>query len=119
MTASAPNLAVHTIADARVIEFSRADLTDAALIKTIGDEIYHLVKGTNHPKLVIDFQKVERLSSATLGMLIALDKVISKQSGQLRIANVSEGVSDVFRITKLDSVLQICRSTQDAVDSLA
>jgi anti-anti-sigma factor len=117
MTTSAPNLAVHTIADARVIEFSRADLTDAALIKTIGDEIYHLVKGTSQPKLVIDFQKVERLSSATLGMLIALDKVISKQSGQLRIANVSEGVFDVFKLTRLDSVLRICDSTQDAVES--
>lgn len=119
MTASAPNLAVHTIADARVVEFSRADLIDAALIRTIGDEIYDLVKGTSRPKLVIDFQKVERLSSAALSMLIALHKVISRRSGQLRLANVSDGVSDVFKITKLDSVLKICGSTQEAVDSLA
>ena len=59
MSTSASNLAVHTIAGARVIEFSRADMTDAALIKAVGDEIYHLIKGADRPKLVIDFRKVE------------------------------------------------------------
>ncbi|MHC4083475.1 MAG: STAS domain-containing protein [Planctomycetota bacterium] len=119
MSTSASNLAVHTLADAHVIEFTRADLTDAALIKTIGDDIYHLVRRIDQPKVVVDFQQVERLSSATLGMLIALDKVVSKQSGQLRIANVSEEVHDIFKLTGIDKKLPIQKSTQDAVDSFA
>jgi anti-anti-sigma regulatory factor len=52
-------------------------------------------------------------------MLIALDKVITKQSGQLRIANVGKDVLDIFKLTKLDSVLPIRKSTQEAVDSFA
>jgi anti-sigma B factor antagonist len=119
MSTSASNLAVHTIAGAHVVEFTRADLTDAALIKTIGDDIYHVVRRLDRPKVVVDFQAVERLSSAALGMLIALEKVIAKQSGQLRIANVREDVLDIFKITKLDSVLPIRKSTQEAVDSFA
>lgn len=117
MTASVPNLAVHTISGARIIEFSHVDMTDAALIKTVGDEIYHLVRGDVRPRLVIDFRKVQRLSSATLGMLIALDKVVGRQSGQLRIANLNDGVFDVFKITRLDTVFKICQSTEDAVAS--
>jgi anti-sigma B factor antagonist len=92
-------------------------MTDAALIKTVGDEIYHLVRGELRPKLVIDFRKVERLSSATLSMLIALQKVIARQSGQLRIANLNDDVADVFKLTGLDSVLKVCDSTEDAVTS--
>ncbi|MHC4769291.1 MAG: STAS domain-containing protein [Planctomycetota bacterium] len=119
MSTSASNLAVHTMAGAHVVEFTRADLTDAALIKTIGDDIYHVVRRLDQPKVVVDFQNVERLSSATLGMLVALDKVITKQSGQLRIANVREDVLDIFKITKLDDVMPIRNSTQEAVDSFA
>jgi anti-sigma B factor antagonist len=110
---------VHTIAGARVVEFSRSDMTDGALIKTVGDEIYHLIKDQDQPRLVIDFCKVERLSSATLGMLVALGKVVAKQSGQLRIANVSKDVLEIFKITKLDDELKICDSTQNAVDSFS
>ncbi len=119
MSTSASNLAVHTIAGAHVVELTRADLTDAALIKTIGDDIYHVVRRLDQPRVVVDFQNVERLSSAALGMLIALEKVITRQSGQLRIANVSEEVRDLFKITGLDSVLPIRNSTQEAVDSFA
>jgi anti-sigma B factor antagonist len=117
MTASAPNLAVHTMAGANVVELARADMTDAALIKTVGDEIYELVKGADRPRLVVDFQKVQRLSSAALGMLVALDKVVTRQRGQLRVANVGQSIADVFAITGLDQSLTICDSTQDAVDS--
>jgi anti-sigma B factor antagonist len=119
MSTSASNLAVHTIAGAHVVEFTRADLTDAALIKTIGDDIYHVVRRLDQPKVVVDFQNVERLSSAALGMLIALDKVITRQSGQLRIANVREDVLEIFKITRLDNVMPIRKSTQEAVDSFA
>ncbi len=119
MSTSASNLALHTMAGAHVVEFTRADLTDAALIKTIGDDIYHVVRRLDRPKVVVDFQNVERLSSAALGMLIALEKVITKQSGQLRIANVREDVLDIFKITGLDNVLPIQNSTQEAVDSFA
>jgi anti-sigma B factor antagonist len=119
MSTSASNLAVHTMSGAHVVEFTRADLVDAALIQTIGDDIYHVVRRLDQPKIVVDFQNVERLSSAALGMLIALDKVITKQSGQLRIANVSKDVLDIFKLTKLDSVLPIRKSTQEAVDSFA
>jgi anti-sigma B factor antagonist len=111
------NLAVHEMADARVVEFARADLTDAALIQIVGDEIYEVIKGVDAPKLVVDFNKVERLSSATLGMLIALNKVVGKQNGQLRLANVNKEVMEIFKITKLDGVLKICKSTDKAISS--
>ena len=117
MSSSAPNLAVHTLEGARIVEFARADMTDAALIQTVGDEIYDVIKGVNAPKLVVDFNRVERLSSATLGMLIALNKVVGKQNGQLRLANVNKEVMEIFKITKLDGVFKICKSTDKAIGS--
>jgi anti-anti-sigma factor len=117
VTTSAPNLPVRTVAEAQVIEVAHADLTDAAFIHRIGDGIYQLVKDLDRPKVVIDFQKVERLSSAALGMLVALKKVLDRQNGQLRVANVCDSVFDVFTITKLDKVLNTCKTTEEAVGS--
>ena len=94
-------------------------MTDAALIKTMGDELYRLVKDRSKPKVALDFAKVERMSSASLGMLVALNKVIIQQNGQLRVADVAEHLTDIFRMTKLDKVLTICDSAEAAVASFS
>ena len=99
MTTAFPFLQVHLVGDARVIEFTRTDLTDGAFIKKAGDEIYDIIKKLENPKVVIDFGQVERLSSATLGMLVALKKVIvEKMQGQLRVCNVTGNLPDIFRM---------------------
>lgn len=113
-----PFLDVRTVDEARIIAFARTDMTDAALIKLTGEEIGRIVSALQQPKVVVDFGRVERLSSATLGMLVAVHKTIGKQGGQLRLANVDAKLFDIFKITKLDRVLTICKSTDDAVESL-
>ncbi|MHC4414564.1 MAG: STAS domain-containing protein [Planctomycetota bacterium] len=117
MSTSVPYLDVRTIANARVIEFSRSDVTDPAYIKQAGEEIDRLVMKLKRPRVVIDFQRVHRLSSAMLGMLVALKQTVEKQDGELRIASVSENIYDIFKLTKLDNVLKICDSPEEAVES--
>ncbi len=119
MTTSMPFLDVRLVGDVRVVEFTRTDMTDASFIKNVGDEIYRIALKIDHPKIVIDFGKVQRLSSATLGMLVALKKVVVEQrGGQLSVSNVADNLRDIFRMTKLQGVLKICESTEDAVESM-
>ncbi len=113
-----PSLNVRKLGDAQVIAFLRADMTDGAFIKQAGDEIYRMLKPLDRPKVVIDFGKVQRLSSATLGMLVALHRVVvDRQKGQLRVANVAENLLDIFRMTRLDNVLDLHETTEGAVES--
>ena len=117
MATSVPLLDIREADNALIIGFIRADMTDASVITQIGDDIYHIVKKIDKPRLVVDFTKVERLSSATLGMLVALRKVVTKMDGQLRIANVSKDLLEIFKITRLDVTLGLCKSTDAAVGS--
>jgi anti-sigma B factor antagonist len=117
MATSLPLLDIRKDGNALIIGFVRADMTDASVITQIGDEIYHLVKEIEKPRLVVDFSQVERLSSATLGMLVALRKVVTKMDGQLRIANVADDLIEIFKITRLDVTLRLCKSTEAAVES--
>ena len=118
MATSGPFLDVREDGNTLIIGFTRSDMTDANLINTVGNEIYHIVKEVDKPRLIVDFEKVERLSSATLGMLVALRKVVSKMDGQLRISNVADDLIEIFKMTRLDVTLRVCGSTEAALASL-
>ena len=107
-----------TNGEVRILEFSRADVTDAAYIKVLGDQIYAYLKQFDEPQVIIDFGKVSYLSSAALGMLIALNTVLNKKKGQLRLCNVNENIYEVFKLMKLYKLIKIFDSTEEAVASL-
>jgi anti-anti-sigma factor len=103
-----------------VIRFSRSDVLDAQYIEQLGDDIYHYLKPHPDPRVVIDLGNVNHLSSAALGMLIALNTVVTKkQKGKLCLADVDANLMQVFKITKLHKLLKIHDSTAPAVESLA
>lgn len=101
-----------------VISFSRSDVVDAGYIERLGDQIYHHFKTVDAPRLVIDLDNVQQLSSSALGMLIALKKVTDKQGGKICLANVRDELVQVFKLTKLHKVLGLHDSTDKAISSL-
>lgn len=101
-----------------VISFSRSDVLDAHYIEKLGDDIYHFIKPVQAPRLVMDLGNVHHMSSAAIGMLIALRKVIDKKGGRICIANVSDDLIQVFKLLNLEKLMKIHDSTVSAVDSL-
>ena len=57
----------------------------------------------------------EHLSSAALGMLIALHKRVREKGGVLRLCNIRSSIYEVFEITRLSEVLKILPSREEAV----
>ena len=56
--------------------------------------------------LVIDFEKLEYISSAGLRVLLAMQKIMNRQ-GQVLLKNVSETVMEVFEVTGFSDILTI------------
>ena len=118
MTTSVPYLNVRKVGPAVVLKFTRSDLTDGALIQNLGDEIYQVIKAISNPRVIVDLAQVERLSSATLGMLVALRKVIDNMDGHMRVANVAADLQAIFKMTRLDVTLHLHETIDAAVESL-
>ena len=57
-------------------------------------------------KLVLDFKKVDYISSAGLRVLLVAYKTMSKQ-GTMVVRNVNQSVMDIFSMTGFDSFLTI------------
>jgi anti-sigma B factor antagonist len=59
--------------------------------------------------LLLDFSKVEYLSSVEVETLIALHKKVRASGGRLTLFNLSAQVYEVFTVTRLQTLLGICR----------
>ena len=66
----------------------------------------------NH--LLLNFTHVTYLSSVELGSLVSLHKRIREAGGQLHLFNLSPQLLELFAITRLDTLLQICTEAEAA-----
>ncbi len=57
-------------------------------------------------RLVLDFEKLEYMSSAGLRVLLAAQKVMNKQ-GEMVIRNVNDVIAEVFEVTGFADILTI------------
>jgi anti-sigma B factor antagonist len=107
---------VEEIDDVSVVEFVDKRILDEQNIQLIGDQLFELVDDLGKKKLLLNFANVEYLSSAALGKLMTLNKKVKAAGGELRLANIKPEIKEVFSITKLDKMLKIFNSAQDALD---
>ena len=56
--------------------------------------------------LRLDFEKLEYISSAGLRVLLASQKVMSKQ-GEMKIVNVNDTIMEIFEVTGFSEILTI------------
>ena len=119
MSESIPPVSVSQHKDVRVVEFTNNKILDEANIAEIGQALTTLVESKHRPKLLLDFQNVDHLSSAALGMLINVNQKIKAQSGELRLANIKAQIFEVFVITKLNKLFRIFPNRQEALESFS
>lgn len=109
-------LEVSDVGDVTVVRFVDKKILDEASIQEMGTELFQLVEGERRNKLLLNFSKVDFLSSAALGKLITLDKKVKASKGKLRLSNIRPEIYEVFAITKLNRLFEI---KDDEADALA
>ncbi|MAX24760.1 MAG: anti-anti-sigma factor [Phycisphaeraceae bacterium] len=99
------------------IGFLDRNILEEAAIQKIGDQVSDLIDSTPNPRILIDFSDVDHLSSAALGMLITINNRVRAKGGQLRLASIDPQIYEVFVITKLNKLFNICDSASQAMSS--
>lgn len=112
-------LKVTTMGTATAVELTDRKILDEVNISQIGAQLNALASQGTSPKLIVDFTNVAHMSSSALGMLITLHKRVRENDGELRLCNIQPTIYEVFVITRLNEIFEICSSRQEALDSLS
>ena len=115
LTPSPAGLIIQRMADIYIVEFVQSSILDQVQVEKIRVELSDLVNKSGQPKMVVSFENVTGVSSAVLGILMSLNKAIGAKKGELRLAKVGPSIAPVFKITKLDKILKIYASYEDAI----
>jgi anti-sigma B factor antagonist len=68
-------------------------------------------------KILIDFARTGYIDSSGLGVLVSLAKRIRDAGGELRLANIHDELQTLFELTKLDTLFQISKTREHALES--
>lgn len=102
-----------------VIEFRTASLMDPIELEQIGQSLYHLVDAQDKRLVVMDFEKVEYLSSQAIGIVLTMNKKLSAlKNSRLILCGVGERLMQLLKITRLDRILTIKPSQREAIKVL-
>jgi anti-sigma B factor antagonist len=100
-----------------VIILRQSQMLNAVVIDQVSEGLKTLVDKAEEQRFVLDFSRVNYLSSSALGMLIGLQRRIMQKKGQMKLSGISPEIMEVFRITKLDTVFDIFKDAPAAVEA--
>lgn len=110
-------LEVEDNGDIAVVNFVDKKILDEQNIQMIGDDLFRLVDELGRRKILLNFSKVEFLSSAALGKLITLNRKVQAVRGKLILCSIMPDIKEVFQITKLDKLFTIHADEQAALQA--
>jgi anti-sigma B factor antagonist len=82
------------------------------------DKINSLLQ-QGHRKVILNLEEVPYIDSAGLGEIVRTYTTISRQSGSLKLLNLTKRITDLLSITKLLTVFETYENEADAVRSFS
>jgi anti-anti-sigma factor len=121
MTAETPPdlVEIHQVQEVTVVRFSRRTILDPHTVETLGERLLGLVRDERRHRLVIDFAKVDSLTSAMLGKFAALHTALAEAGGRIVFCNVGEFLKHILTVCKFPETIPIHADEATAVQALA
>ncbi len=111
-----PHLTIADKQDVVVVSFTDAKILDETVIRQIGAEFSKLtLEASSERKLLLNFDRVAFMSSAMLGQIMRLAKQTKNDKIDLKLCEISPTIMEVFKLTKLDKMLDIRKTESDAL----
>lgn len=113
------NLRAETNDDVLVIYFNESKILDEAKIQQIHNELNEQLDEVPNGKLLLNFQNVSFMSSAMIGKIILLNKKCKASDVKFKLCNISDNVMEVFKLMRLNKVLDISKDEEKALASFS
>ena len=111
-------LEVQTIDNVALVSIMNARILDDQIIQQFGEQLNSLVDQAGHTCILLNFSKVEYLSSAALGKLVVLRRLVEGVKGKLALSNIDDSIFEAFKITGFDRIFNIFPDEQEGLQFL-
>lgn len=99
-----------------IARFQGGRIIDESHIEGLGRELNELLN-QDKKKIILNFMKVNFMSSAMIGKLIQFGKKCTSLGAELRLCNINENIDEVFRLMKLESMFKVESDEETALNS--
>jgi anti-anti-sigma factor len=112
-----PGLEVEQVGAVTVASITRPALLEEEVIVAVANALAELMQGDCR-RLVLNFRRVTRLSSAMLGQLIHLHRKTRACGCRLALCEINPSLSEAFEKVRLHELFPIHAQEQEALESL-
>ncbi|MHC4179220.1 MAG: STAS domain-containing protein [Planctomycetota bacterium] len=94
--------------DVVVVSFTEVKILDQLAIDQVREDFKDLtLQAASSRKLLLDFSRVQFMSSSMIGQIVRLQKECKRDKVKLKLCNISPDIAEVFKITGLTKLLDI------------
>jgi len=112
---------IRQVGDVAVLDLSGRitfhELTPLGPDGTILRKVVRELLAEGHRKVVLNLARVTHIDSSGVNELVRASAAVRSQGGQMRVANSSLPVREIFQITKLDTILDMSLDEAAALQS--
>jgi stage II sporulation protein AA (anti-sigma F factor antagonist) len=83
----------------------------------LGGELSEAAQG-DRPKILLSFFGVSFMASDMLGKVMALNKLVRQREGRLVLCDLCPSISEVLKVTKVDTLLAIKATEAEGLAAL-
>ena len=91
-----------------------SSVLDALNVSRFGNEVLAHIRNRPGINLLLNFERVNYLSSAVLTELLRINEAVQEVAGRLRLCALNQDIRKVFEITNLDKIFVIYGSPEEA-----
>ena len=108
---------VQQIGENTIVEFTSPSLMDPIELEQIAQQLYKLIDEQDKRRIILDFEKVQYLSSQAIGIVLAMHKKLTNlKNSKLILCSVGPKLMELIKLTRLDRLLTIKPSQKEAVN---
>ncbi len=109
MDVNEPAITVGYGTDVTIATFNELTIIEEQQIRDLETELLVVVRNNGAKRLLLNFENVQFMSSAFLGLLVKVHKRVIEAGGALQLYNLDPKIHKIFEITKLTRVFDIVR----------
>lgn len=99
------------------MEFRTPSLMDPPLLDSIQTDLVRLVEIEDRRNVILDFEKVQYVSSQAIGIVIHMHKkLLALPHSKLVLCSVPPKIMELLRILRLDRILKIVPTQKEAMN---